>query len=108
MSNDELTRLLREMVTLYKVINKPVIVKRLEEELSDPKLRLIYELSNGERSAREVAQQLAPAPSHGTILRYWRLWAGKGLMEPSRREGRYQRVFDLTEYGLSSANKDEE
>jgi len=62
---------------------------------------LIYELSNGERSAREVAT-LAGVKSHVTILNYWRKWSKLGIVEPSeKRKGRFRRICSLEEVGLT-------
>ncbi len=93
--------LLRELVSVYKLVNKPIVVQRLEEELSDPKQKLIYELSNGERSTREIAEIVGKI-SHSTIANYWKQWAKKGVMIPAEREGRHKYAVDLKEYGLDS------
>ena len=56
--NEQIINLLSELVDLYKLVNKPIIVQRLQEELADPKRKLIYELSNGERSSRRLLKLL--------------------------------------------------
>lgn len=62
---------------------------------------LIYELSDGERSAREIAR-LINVGSHATITNYWRKWSKLGIVEPSpKRQGRFQRICSLEEVGLT-------
>ncbi len=103
--NEQIINLLSELVDLYKLVNKPIIVQRLQEELADPKRKLIYELSNGERSSREIAKIVGDI-SYSTIIGYWKQWAQKGLMAPAQRVGRYKHVVDLREYGLDSCESD--
>lgn len=106
-SNERIVSLLCELVNMYKLVNKPVIAQRLEEELADPKQRLIYELSNGERGAREIAEKVEKV-SHTTVTNYWKQWAKKGLMIPAQRVGRYMHAVDLKEYGLDSYESETE
>lgn len=106
-SNEQIVSLLQELINMYKLVNKPIIVQRLEEELADPKQKLIYELSNGERSAREIAESVGKV-SHTTVTNYWKQWAKKGLMAPAQRVGRYKHTVDLKEYGLDSYENDKE
>jgi DNA-binding transcriptional ArsR family regulator len=106
-SNEQIVNLLSELVNLYKLVNKPTIVQRLEEELADPKRKQIYELSNGERSSREIAKIVGDV-SYSTITVYWKQWAQKGLMTPAQRVGRYKHTVDLKEYGLDSYDPEKE
>lgn len=106
-SNEQIVNLLCELVNMYKLVNKPIIVQRLEEELSDPKQKLIYELSNGERSSREIAETVGKV-SYTTVTNYWKQWAKKGLMTPAQRVGRYKHTVDLKEYGLDSYETEKE
>ncbi|MEM3429403.1 MAG: hypothetical protein QXL25_07795 [Candidatus Bathyarchaeia archaeon] len=62
---------------------------------------LIYELSDGERSTREIAT-LAGVKSNATVSNYWRKWYKLGIVEPSEEhEGRFKKICSLEEVGLT-------
>jgi len=67
---------------------------------TDPEM-LIYELSDGERTTREIAR-LSNVGSHVTVVRFWEKWSKLGIVEPSqKRQGRFQRICSLEEVGLT-------
>ncbi|HHX87368.1 MAG TPA: hypothetical protein GX693_04210 [Firmicutes bacterium] len=105
--NEKIITLLAELVNLYKIVNKPTIAQRLQEELTDLKRKKIYELSNGERSSREIAQ-IVGGINYSTITIYWRRWAQKGIMLPAQRAGRYKHVVDLKEYRIEPSETEDE
>jgi len=62
---------------------------------------LIYELSDGERSTREIAG-FSGVGSNATVASYWRKWSKLGIVEPSeKRQGRFRRICSLEEVGLT-------
>lgn len=62
---------------------------------------LVFELSDGERTTREVAR-LAGVGSNSTVAGYWKKWSKLGIIEPSqKRQGRFQRICSLQEVGLT-------
>ncbi len=99
--NEKIVKLLTELLELYKIVNKPTITQRLQEELADTKRQQIYKLSDGEKSSRDIAK-IVGGISHKTIIVYWNQWAQKGLMFPAQRAGRYRHAVDLEEYGLDT------
>jgi len=73
----------------------------LTQNLTNDTEMLIYELSDGERSTREVAR-LAGVRSNSTVAAYWKKWSKIGIVEPSPRyRGRFQRICSLEEVGLT-------
>jgi len=73
----------------------------LAQNLQNDKEMLIYELSDGERTTREIAK-LAKVGSHATVTSYWKRWSNLGIVEPSqKRKGRFQRICSLEEVGLT-------
>jgi len=73
----------------------------LTQNLTTDTEMLVYELSDGERTTREIAR-LAGVGSNATIASYWKKWSKIGIVEPSeRRRGRYQRICSLEEVGLT-------
>lgn len=73
----------------------------LTQNLTTDTEMLVYELSDGERTTREIAR-LAGVGSNATIANYWKKWSKVGIVEPSeKRRGRYQRICSLEEVGLT-------
>lgn len=76
---------------------KSVVTQNLS---SDPEM-LVYELSDGNRGTRDIAQ-LAGIGSNSTVARYWQKWSKIGLVEPSKKfPGRFQHICSLEELGLT-------
>lgn len=72
----------------------------LTQNLTTDKELLIYELSDGEHTTREIAS-LVNVSSNQTIVNYWKRWSKLGMVEPSKRQGRFQRICSLEEVGLT-------
>jgi len=76
---------------------RPFISKNLETDMETA----IYELSDGSRSTRDIAQILGKV-SHVTVSRYWKKWANLSIVEPSPTyHGRYKKICSLEEVGIS-------
>ncbi len=95
-----LEELFAEFLKIYKFINHSEIVNALNTELSDETKKKIYELSDGNRSTRDIQKIIGITPP--TITGYWKQWALKGIVSPAQRKGRFKAAFDLNEYGLSA------
>lgn len=106
--NDEETLevMFSDFLKIYKCVNRPRLIEILTNELNDTAKVGIYQLSNGENSARYIGEKVNI--SHVTITRYWSQWALKGIAIPAKRKGRYMAAFDLGEYGLSVNTDDDE
>lgn len=61
--------------------------------------KLVYENSDG-RTSREIAEIVGV--SHGTVVNYWKKWAGHGIVEEVKARGgtRYQRILSLSNFGI--------
>lgn len=103
---DKLQEMFSEFLKIYKFINRPQIVAALNTELNDKTKMMIYELSNGENTARDIGKKAGT--SFVTVTNYWKQWALKGIAIPAQRKGRYMAAFDLTEYGLSVITEGQE
>lgn len=99
MENEKLCSLFEEFIKLYKFLNKPIVVKKLADELPEEIHRKIYEISDGEKSTRDVAKEVGT--NHVAVQKLWRKWAMSGIVVPAKRSGRYMKAFDLREYGMS-------
>lgn len=73
----------------------------ISQNLTTDAEMLVFELSDGERTTREVAR-LAGIGSNSTVAGYWGKWSKLGILEPSqKRQGRFQRICSLQEVGLT-------
>lgn len=73
----------------------------LSQNLKTDVEMLVYELSDGTRSTRDIAR-LAGLGSHVTVAVYWKKWSKLGIVEPSPQfRGRYQKICSLEEVGLT-------
>lgn len=73
----------------------------LTQTLTSDRELLIYELSDGERTTREIAK-LVNLGSITTVTNYWKKWSKLGIVEPSpKRRGRFHRFCSLEEIGLT-------
>lgn len=108
MVDDKLTNLIEEFLLLYKVINRPKIIDLLRAELKTQQLIEVYQLTDGEKSTRELAGMLKNKCSHSTVAFLWNKWALFGLVVPAKQKGRYKAAFDLLEYGITQVEIDKE
>jgi len=73
----------------------------LAQNLTTDKELLIYELSDGEHTTREIASAVKVG-SNQTVANYWKKWSKLGIVEPSqKRQGRFQHFCSLEEVGLT-------
>jgi len=95
---------LREIRYWVKLSGLPVLRRVIQENLRDDESKLVYELSDGNRSTREIAEELKKigrAITHGTVANMWRRWAASGIVEPSERyQGRFRKVASLESLGI--------
>ena len=80
-----------------RVLAMPKLREVLDDALSNPQLKRIYQESDG-RQIRSLAK--AAGAGFGTVQRHWQAWAAQGLMEPTDVSGRFRKVIDLNEAGL--------
>jgi DNA-binding transcriptional MocR family regulator len=98
-SDDLVVELLSEILRWTKVgvLN---LRETLTQELTSDKHRLVYELSDGIRSSRDIAS--ISGVSFVTVAAWWRRWAELGFVDPSPKfQGRVQRLCSLRLLGIS-------
>jgi len=97
---------LREIKYWVKLSGLPVLRRAAQENLRDDESKLVYELSDGKRSTREIAGELnriGKAITHGTVANMWRRWAAAGIVEPSEwYQGRFRKVASLESLGIET------
>jgi hypothetical protein len=95
---------LREIKYWLKVSGLPVIRRAAHENLRDDESKLVYDLSDGQRSTREIVEELKKSGkviTHATVANMWRRWAAVSLVEPSERyQGRFRKVAPLESFGI--------
>lgn len=95
---------LKEMKFWIKLSGLPSLRRAVLEYLRDDVDKLVYELSDGIRSTREIARELkkmGKEVTHATVANMWKRWAITGLVEPSERyQGRYSRIIPLESVGI--------
>ena len=94
----EIAATLRELLKWTRFAGMLRLKDILNQTLLTPVEKVVYELSDGNRSMREIARHIGK--SHVTILRYWEKWKKIGIIEPAEREGRYRHICSLEEVGL--------
>ena len=78
---------------------RALVVDSLREDVD----KFVYELSDGERSTREIAQIVSRRGrriTHATVANMWRKWSLMNLVMPAGRRGRYKRVVSLESLGI--------
>jgi len=95
---------LREMKFWLKLSSLPALRRVLLDNVRDDVDKLVYELSDGARSTREIARELKKVGkeiSHATVANMWKKWAIYGLVELSEKfQGRYRRTISLESVGI--------
>lgn len=107
MATDKLIELFKEFLIIYKLINRKIITDLLENELKTPRLIKMYELTDGSRSTRDVANIIGEKCSHNTVAITWKRWALVGIVIPTAIKGRPKAAFNLFEYGIITVEDDE-
>lgn len=98
-ADDRIVDLLSEILRWTKV-SALNLKEALAQELTSDKQRLVYELSDGMRSSRDIAS--ISGVSFVTITAWWRRWAELGFVDPSPKfQGRVQRLCSLRLLGIS-------
>lgn len=95
---------LRDIKYWVKLSGLPALRRAIQENLRDDESKLVYELSDGNRSTREIVSELNKfgiVITHATITNIWRRWAAAGIVEPSERyQGRFRKVASLKSLGI--------
>jgi len=94
---------LDELIFWIKLSVMPTIRKTIVDHLRSDIDKLVYELSDGNRSTREIASMVSRVGrdiSHVTVANMWKKWAILNLVMPAQRRGRYERLISLESIGI--------
>ena len=98
-----LAKKLDELIFWTKFSALPAFRALIMDNLRTDIDKLVYELSNGERSTREIAAMISRGGrriSHVTISNAWQKWSILNLVMPAERRGRYKKVVSLESIGI--------
>jgi hypothetical protein len=92
---------LRKQTEWLRLLGIQQLRPLLLDTLSSDAHRMVYELSDGTRSVREIAS--AAGVSAASVSRFWSRWASLGLVvESEQYPGRSKHLMSLTALGLPS------
>jgi len=98
-----LSEKLDELIFWTKFSALPTFRALLMDTLREDVDKLVYELSNGERSTRDIAQTVLRSGrriTHVTVANMWKKWSILNLVMPAQRKGRHKRVISLESLGI--------
>ena len=92
--------IMEEQLKWTKLAGRAQLRSIFENNLKTDDERRVYELSDGERSTRDIAKLTNVNKDKISLL--WRIWYKIGIMEKSKRyEGkRMKKFFSLSEVGI--------
>lgn len=99
----QLSEKLDELIFWTKFSALPTFTALLRNELRSDVDKLIYELSDGERSTREIARLISEGGkkvTHTSVANMWQKLSIMNLVMPVRRKGRYKKAVSLDSIGI--------
>lgn len=90
---------LREQTRWLRFLGMQQLRPALETTLKSDTHRLVYEMSDGVRTVRQIASLAGVGAA--TVSRLWGQWSGLGLIVPSTKAtGRWRHLISLSDLGL--------
>jgi hypothetical protein len=98
--NDATLNELREQTKWLRLLGLSSLHPLITSALKTDRDRLVYELSDGMRSTRDLAKLTGLSPM--TVSRLWRDWLAMGICEESQsKPGRAQHLVSLSKLGIA-------
>ncbi len=99
----------RQLLRLVRFLAHRQALLLVEENLTKPIERRVYELSDGMRSSRDIEKAVSKAVTQRTVVTWWQKWRRLGLVEQSPiYSGRMRQLMPLAELGLTIEGGEEE
>ena len=101
--NEEVLRKLDELIFWTKFSMMSTFIPTLRNAIRDDIDKLVYELSDGEKTTRDIAEIVTKSGrklSHVTVANMWERWQQQNLVIPAGRKGRFKRVVSLESIGI--------
>jgi len=103
LSEKVLIEKLDELIFWTKLSVMPTVRKTIVDYLRSDIDKLVYGLSDGNRSTREIAQIISRGGrdiSHVTVARMWSKWSILNIVMPAQRRGRCKKLISLESLGI--------
>ena len=84
-----------ELQNLLRILAHPILSDSLQGIFKNSKQLYAYELSNGERSTRDIGRLVKS--DQKSISNWWREWESKGLVEKVGKKGQFKARYSLLE-----------
>lgn len=100
---ETLSEKLDELIFWIKFSEWPTFRSLLIDILREDIDKLVYELSDGKRSTRDIASIIARGRrsiTHSTVANMWKRWLVLNLVMPTERKGRCKRAASLESIGI--------
>jgi hypothetical protein len=101
--SEELSEKIEELVFWARYSAWKTFIADLKVTLRDDVDKLVYELSDGKNSTRDIAQivsQTGRKVTHVTVANMWQKWSSIPLVLPASRTGRYKKIVSLKLAGI--------
>ena len=96
---DPILKELKIQTAWLRVLALQAIKDSIIKELKSEQDKKIYELSDGQKTTREIAKEVGC--SHVKVATVWNKWASAGLVMPSEsRKGRFKKIVTLGDLGI--------
>jgi hypothetical protein len=100
MTTDPLLEELREQTKWLRLLGLQALRPLLLEALTTEKHKQVYELTDGDRTIRQIGDQVGIAP--GTVSRWWSQWISQGICDERQDvPGRARKLYSLTRLGIA-------
>jgi hypothetical protein len=101
--SEELANKIDELIFWTKYSVWKTLLTDLKVNLKDDVEKLVYELSDGRNSSRDIAQIINNSGrkiTHVTVTNLWQKWSLVPLVIPTDKPGRYKKAVSLRAVGI--------
>ncbi len=101
--SEELSEKIDELIFWARYSALKAFIADVKVTLRDDVEKLVYELSDGKNSTRDIAQIISKTGrrvTHATVANMWQKWATIPLVMPASRTGRYKKIVSLKNAGI--------
>jgi transposase len=105
---NEIADILTDFMNIARVVNYDKIKSLLSQELDTKEKRLVYELSDGVKTVREISQ--LSGVNISSISTWSQYWEQLGILVETRGgevKGRRKKLFTLSSYGIKTEIQEE-
>ena len=101
-SQEDILKNQSEIIRFIRFLAHREFNSLVEKNLTKDIERLVYELTDGIRSSRDIENEIQKKVTQRTVVSWWQNWQKLGLLEPSPKySGRMQKIVSLSDIGVS-------